>query len=346
MAPRLIINADDFGLTPGVNRAIAELHQAKALTSATLMATGPAFEDAVAIARANPALGVGCPHPPYRRRSRLESTKHPHTPRPRRQKPSPFAPRLHPGSPARKNPRRRNRTRSTRPNSETPTCGDQRHPSRHPQTHAPLSRRRSPASAHCRALVHPRIRYPFEQSWSLALDHGNRIRRLQVKLLSRLKSYFEQQPQIRNAHVSPRRNHRHLRHRQPLRQDPPRILHAIPAEGTFELCCHPGYNDSDLDRIATRLAPIATSSAAPCSPKSPHSPCIQTPRNSSTMGTSVHIKVCKRQHSPRPVNSTKSLRTYLKLSLRTSAVLSRHPDPERSRMGNDPCILSFVFACS
>src|SRR5580692_1361508 len=60
MAPRLIINADDFGLTPGVNRAIAELHQAKVLTSTTLMATGAAFDDAVAIAHANPTLGVGC----------------------------------------------------------------------------------------------------------------------------------------------------------------------------------------------------------------------------------------------------------------------------------------------
>jgi hypothetical protein len=27
----------------------------------------------------------------------------------------------------------------------------------------------------------------------------------------------------------------------------------MPAEGVFELCCHPGYNDSDLDRITTRL---------------------------------------------------------------------------------------------
>src|ERR1700722_10036417 len=60
MASRLIINADDFGLTPGINRAIAELHQARVLTSTTLMATGPAFDDAVVIARANPILGVGC----------------------------------------------------------------------------------------------------------------------------------------------------------------------------------------------------------------------------------------------------------------------------------------------
>src|SRR5580698_8892531 len=60
MTTRLIINADDFGLTPGINRAIAQLHEAGALTSATLMATGSAFDDAVAIAHAHPKLGVGC----------------------------------------------------------------------------------------------------------------------------------------------------------------------------------------------------------------------------------------------------------------------------------------------
>jgi hypothetical protein len=31
------------------------------------------------------------------------------------------------------------------------------------------------------------------------------------------------------------------------------ILEALPAEGSFELCCHPGYNDEDLDRVTTRL---------------------------------------------------------------------------------------------
>ena len=36
---RLILNADDFGLTAGVNRAIIELHRAGVLTSATLMAS-------------------------------------------------------------------------------------------------------------------------------------------------------------------------------------------------------------------------------------------------------------------------------------------------------------------
>ena len=31
------------------------------------------------------------------------------------------------------------------------------------------------------------------------------------------------------------------------------LLRAVPAEGTYELCCHPGYNDADLDLITTRL---------------------------------------------------------------------------------------------
>jgi predicted glycoside hydrolase/deacetylase ChbG (UPF0249 family) len=60
MPTRLILNADDFGLTRGVNRAIAELHAAGALTSATLMASGAAFDGAIAVAHAHPTLGVGC----------------------------------------------------------------------------------------------------------------------------------------------------------------------------------------------------------------------------------------------------------------------------------------------
>jgi hopanoid biosynthesis associated protein HpnK len=57
---RLILNADDFGLTAGVNHAVVELHRAGALTSATLMAQGAAADEAIAIARATPTLGVGC----------------------------------------------------------------------------------------------------------------------------------------------------------------------------------------------------------------------------------------------------------------------------------------------
>jgi len=59
MKKYLIINADDFGLSPGVNRAIGELHQAEVVFSATLMVNMPGFEEAVDLARQCPALGVG-----------------------------------------------------------------------------------------------------------------------------------------------------------------------------------------------------------------------------------------------------------------------------------------------
>ena len=57
---RLIVNADDFGLTAGVNRAIAEAHRHGVVTSSTLMANGQAFQDAVYLAEKMPLLSVGC----------------------------------------------------------------------------------------------------------------------------------------------------------------------------------------------------------------------------------------------------------------------------------------------
>jgi chitin disaccharide deacetylase len=56
---RLIVNADDFGLTSGVNRAIIEGHTRGAVTSATLMANMSAFDSAVRLAKEHPSLGVG-----------------------------------------------------------------------------------------------------------------------------------------------------------------------------------------------------------------------------------------------------------------------------------------------
>lgn len=57
---RLIINADDFGLTSGVNRAILEAHRHGVVTSATMMAGGRAFAEAVQLAQHAPQLNVGC----------------------------------------------------------------------------------------------------------------------------------------------------------------------------------------------------------------------------------------------------------------------------------------------
>ena len=55
----LIINADDFGLSNGANRAIIKAWQEGVLTSASLMVGGSAFAEAVSLARENPALQVG-----------------------------------------------------------------------------------------------------------------------------------------------------------------------------------------------------------------------------------------------------------------------------------------------
>ncbi|OFW42006.1 MAG: hypothetical protein A3J28_18890 [Acidobacteria bacterium RIFCSPLOWO2_12_FULL_60_22] len=57
---RLIVNADDFGYTRGVNRAILEACRNGVVTSTSLLANGPAFEDAVEIARGEQRLDVGC----------------------------------------------------------------------------------------------------------------------------------------------------------------------------------------------------------------------------------------------------------------------------------------------
>lgn len=56
---RLVVTGDDFGFSRGVNRAIVEAHEKGVLTSASLMVTGDAWEEAVSLARAHPRLAVG-----------------------------------------------------------------------------------------------------------------------------------------------------------------------------------------------------------------------------------------------------------------------------------------------
>jgi len=55
----LIVNADDFGLTAGINHGIAQAHEEGIVTSASLMTEQPAAEAAAAYARAHPDLSVG-----------------------------------------------------------------------------------------------------------------------------------------------------------------------------------------------------------------------------------------------------------------------------------------------
>lgn len=56
---RLIVNADDFGLSADVNAAVLQAHTDGILTTASLMVNEPGLEEAVRIARDNPRLGVG-----------------------------------------------------------------------------------------------------------------------------------------------------------------------------------------------------------------------------------------------------------------------------------------------
>jgi chitin disaccharide deacetylase len=254
MARRLIINADDFGLTPGVNRAIAELHQAHVLTSATLMANGAAFDDAVAIAHANQTLGIGC----HVVLTDGIPVSHPQSiPTLLGADGKTFRPSLLDFIQAllrgtiREDDIEREALAQVQ---KLQRAGiDVTHLDTHKHTHLVPTVARPLLHVAERTSVGA-IRNPFEQGWSLALGHGSRLRRLQVKLLGGLRAKFERYPQIRNARVlttdgtigisaTGRLDGVTLR----------QILDALPEEGVFELCCHPGYNDRDLDRVTTRL---------------------------------------------------------------------------------------------
>lgn len=59
MLKKLIVNADDFGLHTEINKGIIKGYREGFITSTSLMCSAPAFEDAVALARQNPGLGIG-----------------------------------------------------------------------------------------------------------------------------------------------------------------------------------------------------------------------------------------------------------------------------------------------
>lgn len=59
MSRYLIVNADDFGRSTGVNAGVAECHERGIVTSASLMVHWPAAEEASSYARAHPRLSIG-----------------------------------------------------------------------------------------------------------------------------------------------------------------------------------------------------------------------------------------------------------------------------------------------
>ena len=56
---RLIVNADDFGLSSSVNAAVIQAHCNGILTTASLMVNEPGCAEAVRLAQENPRLGTG-----------------------------------------------------------------------------------------------------------------------------------------------------------------------------------------------------------------------------------------------------------------------------------------------
>jgi predicted glycoside hydrolase/deacetylase ChbG (UPF0249 family) len=249
MHARLIINADDFGLTPGINRAIAELHTAGVLTSATLMATGPAFEDAVAIAQAIPTLGVGChlvltDGIPVSDPADLPTLcPNGHTLRPSLLH---FIRDLvlHRIAPEEIKREALAQFQKMERAGIRPTHFDT-----HKHTHL------FPAvAAQLRSILcvseFVALRNPFEPNFARNATGAPLKRRLQIALLDRFRHAYN-----RATHsVSTTDGTIGISATGSLNSDTLRdTLAALPESGTFELLCHPGYNDADLDAITTRL---------------------------------------------------------------------------------------------
>jgi predicted glycoside hydrolase/deacetylase ChbG (UPF0249 family) len=252
MPTRLIINADDFGLTPGINRAIAELHDAGAVTSATLMANGPAFDDAVALALARPTLGIGChivlvdgtPVSDPASISTLLGPDH----KTFHNSLASFALGVL-------------RSAITQDDIQREALAQiqklQRaglsltHADTHKHTHL-LSRVTKPI---LRALDQSgirAIRNPFEPRWAASVGSGAR-RSLFVHAFEPGRRRFLASPPIASHSVRTTGGTVGISATGHLNSTTLNaLLHKIPA-GTWELVCHPGYNDRDLDAVTTRL---------------------------------------------------------------------------------------------
>jgi predicted glycoside hydrolase/deacetylase ChbG (UPF0249 family) len=253
MAARLILNADDFGLTRGVNRAVAELHEAGALTSATLMANGAAFDDAVAIAQAHPGLGVGC--------HIVLTDGMPLSP------PETISTLLGPDGKTFRSSLVdfllaviRGKVREDEILCEA-TAQIQRlqnagitvtHFDTHKHTHILPGVARPLLMAAERAGVRA-VRNPFEQPWSLRIGRSGLMRRLQVEVMAKLRPRFLSLAQIRSGAVVTTDGTIGISATGRLDAATLEATLDVLPDGLWELVCHPGYNDPDLNAITTRL---------------------------------------------------------------------------------------------
>jgi predicted glycoside hydrolase/deacetylase ChbG (UPF0249 family) len=254
MSARLILNADDFGLTPGINRAIGELHSACVLTSATLMANGPAFDDAVAVAHSHPTLGVGCHivltdgvpvSPPETIPSLIAANGKSFRPSLLDFLQALLLGRIRQADVAREALAQIQKLQHA--GVKITHLDTHKHTHLFPTIARPLLEVAESTSIRA-------IRNPFEPNWSLALDQGSSTRRLAIKLIGRLRPRFDASLHLHQGRILTTDGTVAISATGELTAATlNQILRALPLTGTYELCCHPGYNDRDLDAIATRL---------------------------------------------------------------------------------------------
>ncbi len=246
------MNADDFGLTPGVNRAIVELNERGALTSATLMARARATEAAVELARTRPSLGVGChvvlvDGEPMLPPAELPTLAGGPTAR--------FAPSL--GKFLRRLLAGLVRVSEMEKEAAAQIESLQRagvrltHVDTHKHTHMfPAVLR--PVLRAARAAGIRRVRNPFEPPWSIrATPLAPFTRRLEVNLLRRLRRRFKRI--VAEEGFTTTDGALGVLATGTLDETTVASLLRDLPEGTWELVTHPGYNDADLAGANTRL---------------------------------------------------------------------------------------------
>lgn len=247
---RLIINADDFGLTEGVNRAILELNAADVLPSATLMATGSAFRQAIHAAFGQTTLGVGCHVVFVDGQSKLNPAELPTlAPEGRlRSSLTTFMVDLFGGRIASDELEREAIAQIRKIQSAGIAIT---HIDTHKHTHM-FPRVFGPLLRAARACNVPAVRNPFEPDWSLRLTQkAPTTRRLQVRTLRLFREQFLRA--VRDARLRTTDGSLGVLATGTFDTDYVLGLLRNMPPGNWELVCHPGYVDDALRGAGTRL---------------------------------------------------------------------------------------------
>ncbi|MGO9520103.1 MAG: carbohydrate deacetylase [Candidatus Korobacteraceae bacterium] len=260
---RLIINADDFGMSAGINRGIAEAQQRGIVTSTTLMANSSAFDEAVGLACSlttnNPHFSVGChvvllDGDPVLPADRVLSLLQPGSRNGDHFRVklndfviASFRGKLQPDEIEAEASAQIQRLQAA---GVQPSHFDtHKHAHMFPAILRPLLRA-------ARARNVPAVRNPFGQVWPLPLGEVLRRRELwkrfaQLNVLRNFAARFRREVEAHGLRTTDGSVAVLVTGALDLKLFS-KITENIP-EGTWEFVCHPGYNDADLGKIRTRL---------------------------------------------------------------------------------------------